>query len=352
MEEFRRAFSRIEKISTLANEDRVNVALIDDGVDICDLDNYNNVVQTAGFSCCPPLGRSERPWHRSGRGHGTIMANMIVRVNPWVYLYVIRIQESTSRTGNRMIYTDSAATGIKAATDLHVNIISISWTVESKVETGMNTTEIGKDKQTIASTAIANLGAAVDDVIRDGKILMFCSTSDDIMFSEMDILPYQKGQKNVFRIGAALPLGQRDHQSEEEDNIDFYMPGNRVAAALNPRSADVIKYHDGASVSTALAAGLGSLIMHCAYIAQKHLEEKIQPGNNIPLGRLREALRRRHNMHTAFTNIDAPEWKKKKYLPVWKVFGPAAEEMNRMKSDDDKMDVIVRLVQNLCYRIL
>jgi hypothetical protein len=326
------------------------VALIDDGVDLCELDTYNNHVKVTGVSYCPREGSSERPWHRSGDGYGTIMANMIARVNPWVYLYVMRIQEGSSRDGNRMIYADSAARAIRGAVDLHVDIISISWTVRNKLDKGTQINRERTNRQTMESAAVAILEAAVEKVISDRKFLMFCSTSDDILLSAMDTLPYQKGQKNIFRIGAASPLGQRDHHSEDEDNIDFYMPGNRVAAALNPRSADVIKYHDGSSVSTALAAGLASLIMHCAHIAHQHVEKR--QGSDNRLKGLREALRQRQNIHTAFTNIDVPEWKNKKYLPVWKMFGPAAESMNAKRNDDDKLDVLVRLVQDLCHRIL
>ncbi|RSM00406.1 hypothetical protein CEP52_009156 [Fusarium oligoseptatum] len=350
MEEFRGALIRVSRMRDIKMEERVKVALIDDGVDICDLDTYNNLVKATGLSYCPPEGRSERPWHRSSNGHGTIMANMIVRINPWVSLYIMRIQEGPGRDGNRVIYADSAARAIQGAVDLDVDIISISWTVRNKLETGAQTAKDDKEKQTMESMAVDNLDAAVGRAIHDDKILMFCSTSDDIQLSAMETLPYQRGQKSIFRIGAALPLGQRDHQSEDEDKIDFYLPGNRVAAALNPRSAGVVKYHDGSSVSTALAAGLASLIMHCAHVAWQHVESKKLGGENRFQG-LREALRKRQNMHTAFTNIDVPDWNKKKYLPVWKIFGPVAERMNAEKTDDKKLDELVKLVEELCYKI-
>ncbi|RSL85527.1 hypothetical protein CEP51_003277 [Fusarium floridanum] len=350
MEEFRGALIRVSKMRDIEMGERVKVALIDDGVDICDLDTYNNLVKATGLSYCPPEGRSERPWHRSGNGHGTIMANMIVRINPWVSLYIMRIQEGPSRDGSRVIYADSAARAIDGAIDLDVDIISISWTVRKKLEKGAQTAGDDKEKQTMESMAVRNLDAAVGRAIGVDKILMFCSTSDDIQLSAMETLPYQRGQKNIFRIGAALPLGQRDHQSEDEDKIDFYLPGNRVAAALNPRSAGVVKYHDGSSVSTALAAGLASLIMHCAHVARRHVESKKLGGENRFQG-LREALRKRENMHKAFTNIHVPDWNKEKYLPVWKIFGPVAERMNAEKTDDKKLDELVKLVDELCYRI-
>ncbi|KAJ4320188.1 hypothetical protein N0V84_005973 [Fusarium piperis] len=379
MEEFRGALIRVSKMRDIKMEERVKVslatsilkqslsayqgaqmlmipfprsqvALIDDGVDICDLDTYNNLVKATGLSYCPPEGRSERPWHRSSNGHGTIMANMIVRINPWVSLYVMRIHEGPGRDGTRVIYADSAARAIQGAIDLQVDIISISWTVRNKLENGTRAAGDDKAEQTMESKAIHNLDAAIADAIREDNILMFCSTSDDIQLSAMDTLPYQRGEKSIFRIGAALPLGQRDHQSEDEDKIDFYLPGNRVAAALNPRSAGLVKYHDGSSVSTALAAGLGSLIMHCAHVARQHVEDKKSGGENRFQG-LREALRKRQNMHTAFANIDVPDWKKKKYLPVWKIFGPVAERMNAEKTDDKKLDELVKLVDELCHKV-
>ncbi|RSL51269.1 hypothetical protein CEP54_011476 [Fusarium duplospermum] len=78
-------------------------------------------------------------------------------------------------------------------------------------------------------------------------------------------------------------------------------------------------------------AGLASLIMHCGHVARQHVESKKLGGENRFQG-LREALRKRQNMHTAFTNIDVPDWNKK-------------------KTDDKKLDELVKLVEELCYKI-
>lgn len=95
------------------------------------------VVQATGLSYCPPDGRTERPWHQSTNGHGTVMANMIVRINPWVSLDVMKIHESTSHSPGsktRTIYADSAARAIEGAIIRKADIISMSWTIRKLIK--------------------------------------------------------------------------------------------------------------------------------------------------------------------------------------------------------------------------
>lgn len=91
---------------------QLQVALIDDGVDLSKLDSYNGTVQATGVSYYPPEGKLERPWHSSSGGHGTVMANMIVRINPYVSLHVMKLQDGFSSDGGRTIYAESAARAI------------------------------------------------------------------------------------------------------------------------------------------------------------------------------------------------------------------------------------------------
>ncbi|KAK7422549.1 hypothetical protein QQX98_001572 [Neonectria punicea] len=351
MEEFRSALNQIHRLKEI-NVKRIKVALIDDGVDLGNLDTYNNIVKATGLSYCPPSERGcERPWHRSSTGHGTIMANMIVRLNPWVSLYVMRVQDGASHDAGRTIYAKSAARAIRGAIDLGVNIISMSWTVKQKATsvTGSTRSDDGTGKSTMETAAIGMLQEAID-VAADAKILMFCSASDDIQAGAMDTYPFRQRPGYIFRIGAALALGQRDPHSEDKDKIEYFFPGNQVAEAWNPRSAGTVKYHDGSSVGTALAAGLASLIMYCAAIARQHYADSKSSLSN-PYEKLVDALQDRENMKRAFDNIESPHWTDKKYLPVWDVFGPIADKMNQERDGNKKMEELGVLVSDLCSKI-
>lgn len=67
------------------------------------------------------------------------MANMILRVNPWVDLYVIRLHCAVNHNQGRTISAPSAAQAIKAAIDLKVKIISVSWTIKYRGGSGTTT---------------------------------------------------------------------------------------------------------------------------------------------------------------------------------------------------------------------
>lgn len=336
----------------------VQVALIDDGVDLSSLDTYNNVVQATGLSYCPPSGKTERPWHQSTNGHGTIMANMIVRINPWVSLDVMRIQDSIVYKpgvdgGMRTIDPFSAAKAIDGARIRKADIISMSWSIRKLVKTkvsGMGTDNL----QTAEEKGIKALQDAIDRARAD-NILMFCSAADNIQMVGKDSLPFSRAPDYIFRIGAALPKGQRDPASEDVNSISYFFPGNQVADTWNPRSAKTVQYHDGSSVSTALAAGLSSLIMYCTIVVRDYSESTANGENQSRRDvEKRESwvkkLRIHDNMRKAFDNINQKDNEDKKFLPVWHVFGNASDTMKNLKGEkvlEELDDLVTRLCSNL-----
>lgn len=61
-------------------------------------------------------------------------------------------------------------------------------------------------------------------------------------------------------------------------------------------------------------------------------------------------LRSHTNMRRAFDNINQKEYKDKKFLPVWHVFGNATEKMKKTKGEkvlDDLDDLVIQLCSNL-----
>ncbi|KAI1121303.1 hypothetical protein F5Y10DRAFT_282592 [Nemania abortiva] len=347
MEDFRRSLFNIHNtIPTVKNmmPPRIKVALIDDGVDLSSLDTH--IVQATGLSYCPPLARNvELPWHQSTNGHGTIMANMIARINPWVSLDVMRIQDSMvykpgAEGGMQVISALSAARAIDGARIRKADIISMSWSIRKPAKSKVAAIANGT-KQTPEERDIEALQEAIDKARKD-NILMFCSAADDIQIIGKDSLPFSRAPDYIFRIGAALPKGQRDPASEDANSISYFFPGNQVAEAWNPRSVKAVEYHDGSSVSTALAAGLASLIMYC---------------NNVMLEYHRAAtewaksLKFQANMRRAFDNISQKkEHGDKKFLPVWDLFGEATERMKSVKGErvmDELDDLVTKLCNNL-----
>lgn len=327
--------------------------MIDDGVDLLNLDTYNMMVQATGLSYCPPDGRIERPWHQSTNGHGTVMANMIVRINPWVSLDVMKIHESTSHSPGsktRTIYADSAARAIEGAIIRKADIISMSWTIRKLVKkaaifsSALDTRADEEHKISPEEVAMDALQRAIEKA-KSCNILMFCSAADDIQLLGRESLPFSAASDCILRIGAALPKGQRDPASEDFKTISYFFPGNQVAEARNPRSSKPIEYHDGSSVSTALAAGLASIIIYCTNVVNTY--------NNgaRPFADWAARLRNHYHMRTAFDNINSQDYDDRKFLPVWKMFGNAADRIENAQGEKEKLEELESLVRSLCHKL-
>ena len=285
--------------------------MIDDGVDLDILHTYTDVVKTTGSSYFPKLGRKEQAWHKSTNGHGTIMANMIVRINPWIYLYVMRIQDIVAHEPGgkaRTIVPESAARAITGAISRKVDIISISWTIKKLIGSSSragNTRNVGKISSD--EKAISDLEKAIDQA-KEEKILIVCSAADDIQVVGKNSLPHSRAQDYILHIGSAMPKGQRALPLPDPNSIDYFFPGNQVAEAYNPRSAKIPEYYDGSSVATAFAAGLASLIMYCANIlVEYHSGMKSDKWTCERSANWAAKLKHQENLRKAFDNVNIIE---------------------------------------------
>lgn len=325
------------------------VALIDDGVDRANLNAYQGQVEVRGMSYWTSfMGTSlQNPsWYQSTHGHGTIMANSIIRLNPWVSLYAMRIQDE-SNIGSRnevnvYIHPGSAARAIEDAIILKVDIISISWTIHNLATS--NTKPPGGRN----GDAIEALKTAINRAKKHG-ILIFCSASDDIKKKGADTLPYTQAKDYIFRIGAADAYGWSDKLTEDHRTIDYFLPGNQVADDVNPRLnlAEELKYRDGSSIATAFAAGLASLLLYLVNLVKIHHTD--HTGNAQRLKKYGDLLRTRDGLKRAFENIITDEnYRDKKFLPVWDLFGSRAKEiLDKSKDISSKWD----LLDELCTKL-
>lgn len=87
-------------------EDDVIIALIDDGIDMFDASLSNHVLEGKSFDY---HDGKVRPPFSSARGHGTVMASMILRICPMAKVYPIRLRTYEGPDGKNQIDRKYAA---------------------------------------------------------------------------------------------------------------------------------------------------------------------------------------------------------------------------------------------------
>lgn len=87
-------------------QDDVVVALIDDGVDMFDTALSNQILEGKSFDF---HDEKVRPPFSSAKGHGTVMASMILRVCPMAKVYPIRLKTYDNANGKNNIDANYAA---------------------------------------------------------------------------------------------------------------------------------------------------------------------------------------------------------------------------------------------------
>lgn len=322
------------------------VALIDDGFDCSNMLTYGDRVEVTGMSywrSTPGRALPTPSWYQSTHGHGTIMGNSIARVNPWVSLCVMRIEDEADRGDKTIrIHAASAARAIEDAIIREVDIISISWTIRNLARSADAGAGLQQPREV---QDVQQLRAAIRRVKEQG-ILLFCSASDSIQNSGAESLPYSEATEYAFRIGAADAFGVRDKVTEDQHKISYYFPGNQVADDMNPRTmrASDLKHRDGSSVATALAAGLASLILYLTNVmGARHGDKNGAFANHNKKLRTREGLRKAFetivNMHV--------DYKDRKFLPVWELFGEKAKMITETKDDEAKWAILA----DICIKL-
>lgn len=89
--------------------DEIRVALIDDGVDLLEKEFRERILHGKSFAAYGhDRNQREKPWYVSDRGHGTVMAHMILRVCPMAKIYPIRLETTTDPRSPSKIDPESA----------------------------------------------------------------------------------------------------------------------------------------------------------------------------------------------------------------------------------------------------
>jgi hypothetical protein len=281
------------------------------------------------------------------------MANMISRINPWIVLDVIKIQSSPyyiHGEGARSISPRSAADAIEAAVVHGADIISMSWTITALeyLRTKASTVSSGGEVENKSAVEFEMelLRKAITKAVEGDKRLLICSAADDLRVSADNTLPYSQAPAQILRIGPTGPSADREQGSNNSNSITYYLPGNQVAEEQRAHSAKPVVYHNGSSVSTALAAGLASLIIYCARCVHS-------ADSNEKYADWADLLRDQSNMRKAFKNIGRyQEWEDPKIVPVWALFGDKCRQLTNAKTKEKKVEVLKELVTYLCQDIL
>ncbi|KAG5769166.1 hypothetical protein H9Q72_003509 [Fusarium xylarioides] len=236
-------------LSTKVNP--VKVAIIDDGVDVS-LESLRKKI-AFGQSFCPYANSTDMmsPYFVSMSNHGTSMATLICNICPMVKLYIARLdQRQTSNISQRHITADSAAQAVLWATDCGVDIISMSWTIETPVP--------GNPEMESLQEAVRRAS--------NHNIVMFCSTSDQgSMTNDHNCYPGDFG--GCIRIGSASNTGDAMSWVKVE-KVDFLLPGSNVPFSVTEGKTNL--HESGSSIATAAASGLAAFLMACSWL----LDEK------------------------------------------------------------------------------
>ncbi|KKO96663.1 hypothetical protein THAR02_11234 [Trichoderma harzianum] len=189
----------------------------------------------------------EQPWWHATEPHGTQMATLICSINPFCDLYVVKVAESNASgiTGHNV------AKAVDWARKQGVDIISLSLIAFSDTDREM-------------ANAIKKA--------RDNDIVVTCSTADEgsigahSVGDTSDVLPIAA----IDKWGNLLPQSQKT-------GFKYQFIGHNVHVGQVPylESAESI---EGSSVSTAVAAGMASLILACARISSGFHSNDIDGG--------------------------------------------------------------------------
>ncbi|RDW67032.1 hypothetical protein BP5796_09781 [Coleophoma crateriformis] len=307
----------------------VEVALIDDGVDVYHEPLRGKISSGKSFDYGDRGENRMRPYWVSERGHGTVMANMICRVCPMVNVYAIRLEtQYDGKDPKPRIVARSAAEAIDAAVDRQVQIISMSWTIKQP--------EKQRDKE--------KFDAAMRRAVAAG-ILIFCSAGDAGAHQDSDY-PASCSPNKVIRIGAAKANGNAWEWVGSLNNLDFITPGHEV---VQRKSEDVLMQHfqpqTGSSVATALAVGLAALIISCVKLGALHTQSVGVSPTAVTMKDLVE-VRQHKNMKAAFDAVGTSRESNNKFIEVWRLFEKAAKDIQPPLEKEKRLGIVADLARN------
>jgi hypothetical protein len=191
----------------------------------------------------------------------------------------------------------------------------MSWTIE---KTNSNEAAVDRLEKAIRTAA-------------ENNILMFCASRDDgqIMDSKSGPYPAASDTKKIFRIGAAIPSGDR-WKWVNLNAVNFLFPG----VELSEMSADLASAQssstDGSSTATALASGLAALILLCVKWAKP---------DKLPF------MKNFDRMKNVLGYVVGQN--KTKYVQVWDLFDEVVQPHRGHRQQSDE-EVLKSVAERIC----
>ncbi|RVX65857.1 hypothetical protein B0A52_10270 [Exophiala mesophila] len=220
---------------------RVKIAVIDNGVDQMATSSAN-IVRGASFVRSASEPMSILPWYTPVHPHGTQMADLIRCVNPWCELFPIRVGSL-----RKDVDIHAAVDAIEWALDNKVDIISASWIIKTDPK--------GAER----------FKAAIHKATERG-VLVICATADVGAHDSGGTWPANFA--NVISISASNEYGLPMPWSFRD--VDAMLIGDQIKTS-GPgymRLGEDAR-ESGSSIATAIAAGLASLCLFLARMANE-----------------------------------------------------------------------------------
>ncbi|KAM0490403.1 hypothetical protein ACHAP8_011620 [Fusarium lateritium] len=343
MQNFSQCFRQIKALreATGVSPSPVEVALIDDGVDITHPD-LNDIKDRRifGKSFDSEGGSSNNrvpPYWSSSSGHGTLMAKFIHKVCPSAIIHVIKLETVWAANSKKVqIKPESAIKAINYAAERGSQIICMSWTIKPPEGELRN-----------------RFNAAVQNAVDNHGILMFCSTSDQGKSADINY-PHQSNRQ-CFRIGGAKATGTMLDTVGDPHAVDFIFPGHEVVISSREDDSSAQKFepHTGSSVANALATGLAALVIECVRLSVIYNRELAKQGQQTvvafgyspivedDINKIRERAR----MEDAFHSIGVNQNTNHKYIEVWNTFDAVATNLKRSGTEYEKLRHIATLAE-------
>ncbi|GAW22634.1 hypothetical protein ANO14919_121760 [Xylariales sp. No.14919] len=214
---------------------RVKVAILDNGADRIRSSIRGQIAKGVSYVTGGTTSGQILPWWMVSDPHGTQMASLIAKANPFCRLYIARVGR-----GRKDILPKHAAEAIDWAIKQNVDIISISWVMK-------------KDHAELKSA----INRAVTGEGKGRPTLVFCSTADEGVYSGTI---YPASYDGVVNVAATDQYGHMTPASA--NGVDILVPGENITADgpsyMEKYSSSRVS---GSSVATATAAGIASLAL-------------------------------------------------------------------------------------------
>ncbi|KAI1112636.1 peptidase S8/S53 domain-containing protein [Nemania sp. NC0429] len=213
---------------------RIKVAILDNGADRIRSSIRGQIAKGVSYVTGGPASNRILPWWMVSDPHGTQMASLIAKANPFCRLYIARVGR-----GRKDILPKHAAEAIDWAIKQNVDVISISWVMK-------------KDHPELKSA----INRAVTGAGRGGRpTLVFCSTADEGVYSGTI---YPASYDGVVNVAATDQYGHMTPASA--NGVDILVPGENITADGPSYMEEYSNSRvSGSSVATATAAGIASL---------------------------------------------------------------------------------------------